>query len=91
MDFRENIMSLINNNECDRAFVELDKKIMSETEPEAWMLIERGKLSWRRGDLRSAMNDYYAADRIEPGGSAAVLIENAQAIMRFRCTDLLNP
>ena len=91
MEFRDYILSLINNNENDRAFVELDKKIGSTAEPEAWMLIERGKLSWSRGDVRSAMNDYYAADRLEPDSGAAVLIENAQAIMRFRCTDLLNP
>ncbi len=91
MEFREYIRSLINNNECDRAFVELDRKILSGDGTQAWMLIERGKLNWRRGEVRAAMNDYYAADRLEPDSTAAVLIENARAIMQFRCTDLLNP
>ncbi|MCM1021409.1 MAG: hypothetical protein NC343_04095 [Muribaculum sp.] len=90
MEFRKYIQSLINNNDCDSAIVELTDKIDS-TDAEAWMLVLRGKLYWRRGKVREAMNDYYAADLIEPDGEAACLLENAQAIMQFRCTDLLNP
>ena len=90
MDFREYIDSLISNNAYKEAFVELSGKI-SSSEPEAWMLIARGKINWRNGNVRAAMNDYYAADQIEPDGIARQLIENAQEIMQFRCTDLLNP
>lgn len=90
MDFRQHILSLINNNAFDEAFVELSDEL-SANGPVAWMLIERGKISWRRGHVRSAMNDYYAADQLEPDGDAARLIETSQAIMQFRCTDLLNP
>lgn len=89
MDFRRHIQSLIENRDYDRAYNELSEEI--SVGPAAWMLTERGKISWRRGNVRAAMNDYHAADRLEPDGDAARLLENAQAIMQFRCTDLLNP
>lgn len=90
MNFRQHIKSLIESRDYDKAYVELCGEI-SGGAPEAWMYTERGKISWKRGDVRAAMNDYYAADRMEPDGDAARLIENAQEIMQFRCTDLLNP
>ncbi len=90
MNFREHIDTLIFNNADKEAFVELTDKILS-SKPEAWMLIARGKIYWWQGKVSDAMNDYYAANELEPDGIAKQLIENANDIMKFRCTDLINP
>lgn len=51
----------------------------------------RGKIYWRLGRRREAINDYHASVALEPEGPAAKALEQANAVMAFFNPDLLNP
>lgn len=63
-----------------------------EKEPEnPWLHIERGKQLWRLGRRGEAMSEYATADKLQPNGAAALLIEHSNDVMDFFNPDLLNP
>lgn len=55
------------------------------------LLIEKGKLLWRLDRRGEAMSVYEQAARIDPDGTASLLIEHSNSIMDFFNPDLLNP
>ncbi len=51
----------------------------------------RGKIYWRMGLRREAINDYHASVALMPDGPAARALEQANSVMSFFNPDLLNP
>ena len=54
-------------------------------------LIERGRLFWSLDKRSEAINDYLAAQRINPGGKASQLLKATYEILNFYHKDLYNP
>lgn len=54
-------------------------------------LIERGRLYWAIGKRSDAINDYLAAQRINPEGDAKQLLKATYEILDFYNKDLYNP
>lgn len=54
-------------------------------------LIERGRIYWALGKRSDAINDYLAAQRINPDGKATQLLKATYDIMNFYDKDLYNP
>lgn len=54
-------------------------------------LIVRGRLYWALGMRKEAINDYLAAQRLNPTGKAAELLKASYAILDFYNKDLYNP
>ena len=53
--------------------------------------IERGRLYWSLGRRSDAINDYLAAQRLNPEGKATELLKATYAILDFYNKDLYNP
>ena len=86
----QKINELISQNCIDDAIKELNEFIgIYPDNDEAYFL--RGKMYWRIGDKRQAMNDYCRATEINPSSPATRALENAHAIQSFFNPDLLNP
>lgn len=54
-------------------------------------LIGRGRLYWAFGMRKEAINDYLAAQRVNPAGKASELLKASYAILDFYNKDLYNP
>lgn len=54
-------------------------------------LIERGRIYWALGKRSDAINDYLAAQRINPDGKATQLLKATYDILNFYDKDLYNP
>ncbi len=54
-------------------------------------LVERGRLRWKRGDMRGALGDYNAAAELDPEGPGAELAAHTVEILNFYNHDLYNP
>ena len=54
-------------------------------------LIERGRLYWSLGRRSEAINDYLAAQQINPEGKAKELLKATYEILNFYHKDLYNP
>lgn len=54
-------------------------------------LIERGRLYWSLGKRSEAINDYLAAQRLNPDGNATQLLKATYEILNFYNKDLYNP
>lgn len=54
-------------------------------------LIERGRIYWSLGMRSEAINDYLAAQRINPEGKAKELLKATYDILNFYHKDLYNP
>ncbi len=54
-------------------------------------LIERGRLYWTLGKRSEAINDYLAAQKINPDGDAKQLLKATYEILDFYNKDLFNP
>lgn len=54
-------------------------------------LIERGRLYWSLGKRGEAINDYLAAQRLNPDGKATQLLKATYAILDYYNKDLYNP
>ncbi len=54
-------------------------------------LIERGRLYWALGKRSEAINDYLAAQRINPDGKAKELLKATYDILNYYNKDLYNP
>lgn len=86
----QKINELITLNRIKDAIIELNNFINDHQDcDEAYFL--RGKLYWRLGDKRNAMNDYSRAAELNPESRATRALENAQDIQAFFNPDLLNP
>lgn len=53
--------------------------------------IERGRLYWAIGCRKEAINDYLAAQRLNPDGKATQLLKATYDILDFYNKDLYNP
>ena len=53
--------------------------------------VERGRLRWKRGDMRGALGDYNSAAELDPEGPGAELAAHTVEILNFYNTDLYNP
>lgn len=53
--------------------------------------IDRGRLYWALGRRSEAINDYLAAQRINPEGNAKELLKATYEILDFYNKDLFNP
>ncbi len=90
MDIGEKILYIINNNSVEESIVGLTELI--ECDRKCWeAIMERGKLYWKIGNVKNALQDYMAADRLHPGGAPDELLHHTLEILKFRNTDLLNP
>lgn len=54
-------------------------------------LIERGRLYWSIDKRSEAINDYLAAERLNPDGKATQLLKATYDILNFYNKDLYNP
>ena len=54
-------------------------------------LIERGRLHWSLGRRSEAINDYLAAQKLNPEGKAKQLLKATYEILNFYHKDLYNP
>lgn len=54
-------------------------------------LIERGRLYWKLNRRSEAINDYLAAQRLNPEGKATQLLKATYDILNFYHKDLYNP
>ena len=68
----------------------LSGRLSVNAEDEA-ALIERGRLYWSLGYRREAINDYLAAQKLNPDGKATELIKATYEILNFYNKDLYNP
>lgn len=57
----------------------------------AELLVARGKIFWKEGNLRQALCDYNEAAELDPEGSGKELAENAADVFSFFNPDLYNP
>lgn len=53
--------------------------------------VKRGRLRWKAGDMRGALNDYNAAAELDPDGPGADLAAHTVEILNFYNHDLYNP
>ncbi|MDE7418880.1 MAG: hypothetical protein K2N35_01575 [Muribaculaceae bacterium] len=68
----------------------LSERLQSNPEDES-ALIERGRLHWSLGHRSEAINDYLAAQKINPEGNAKELLKATYEILNFYNKDLYNP
>lgn len=54
-------------------------------------LIERGRLYWSLSKRSEAINDYLAAQRLNPEGKATQLLKATYDILNYYNKDLYNP
>lgn len=89
LDFQK-INELISHNRISEAINLINDTLDSEPQNEsAWFW--RGKLHWRMGNRRQAINDYTKAVEINPNSPAKRAIELAQDIDNFFNPDVFNP
>lgn len=86
----QKINELISHNREQDA-IKLLSGIIEQTPDcdDAWFM--RGKLFWRIGEKRKAMNDYARAVELNADSPAARALENAQDIQAFFNPDIFNP
>jgi len=90
MDIIKKISYIINSNNTNDSIVELSKLI--DEDGSCWQAyMERGKLYWKEGNLKCALNDYIIADNLNPNSSPRELIRHMLKIIQFRNNDILNP
>lgn len=74
---------------CDRLKV-LSEHLRKHPDDED-ALIERGRIYWSLNMRADAINDYLAAQRINPEGKATQLLKATFDILNFYHKDLYNP
>lgn len=78
------------SNDLEMQLQTLSERIAAKADDEA-ALIERGRLYWALGKRSEAINDYLAAQRINPDGDAKQLLKATYEILDFYNKDLYNP
>lgn len=68
----------------------LCERLSQDPEDES-ALIERGRLFWALGKRSEAINDYLAAQKLNPEGKAHELLKATYEILNFYNKDLFNP
>lgn len=68
----------------------LSQRLQDNAEDE-YALIERGRLYWSLGKRSEAINDYLAAQKLNPDGNAKELLKATYEILNFYHKDLYNP
>lgn len=69
---------------------DLDRRL-AENPADEDALIERGRLYWALNRRSDAINDYLAAQRLNPEGRATQLLKATYDILDFYNKDLYNP
>lgn len=87
---QQNIDEIISAHEPAEAIAIISEHLVACPDDDD-ALYKRGKLYWKLGDRRNALNDYNAAVAINPSSPAALAIETANAILDFYNRDLYNP
>lgn len=90
MELTKEILSLIENNEVDEAIVALTS-IVESGSADAEVYFERGKLYWKKGLMRKAINDYTKSESLDPTGPASQALRQAMTIMDFYDKNRYNP
>ncbi len=86
----QKINELITENRLSEAVEALNRYIASNPkDDEAYFM--RGRVYWRMGDKRMAMNDYAKAVDMNPESGASRAIENAHDVLDFFNPDMFNP
>lgn len=78
------------SNDIEMQLQALSERIAANADDDA-ALIERGRLYWALGKRSDAINDYLAAQRINPDGDAKQLLKATYEILDFYNKDLYNP
>ncbi len=89
MNYLQKINELIAQN-CISEAINLLTEIIEKT-PGDELYFMRGKLFWRMGEPRKAINDYNVALSLNSDSPARVALEQANKILDFYNTDLYNP
>lgn len=90
MDISKKIVHIIKNNTPEMSIVELTKLI--ESDDKCWnVYLERGKMYWKEGKIKNALNDYIIADHLNPHSIPEAILRHSIEILKFRNTDVLNP
>lgn len=84
------VKELTESGKYDEAIELLTKEIAVSPQNDG-LLFSRGKIYWKKGDKKSAMNDYASAAKINPDSPAAIALEQAHEVAQFFNPDLLNP
>ena len=66
-------------------------ELLKENAEDESVLIERGRLYWSLGRRSEAINDYLAAQKLNPDGNAKELLKATYEILNFYHKDLYNP
>lgn len=87
MGSRDIVLSLIENQEFDKAYEFVSK--LTESDAETWYL--KGKVFSRKGDMKEALSCFNKAVAIDPKHEeAAVMIEISTSIYSFKDPNLFN-
>ncbi|MBD5173415.1 MAG: tetratricopeptide repeat protein [Bacteroidales bacterium] len=86
----EQITGLIEEGKFDEAIALISQAIVSNNEDDRLYFL-RGKVHWKKGMRKEAMNDYASAIRLNPDSPAKIAMEQARAVANFFNPDLLNP
>ncbi len=84
------VKEITESGKFDEAIDLLTKEIDNNPQHDG-LLFLRGKIYWKKGDKKSAMNDYASAAKLNPDSPAAVALEQAHEVASFFNPDLLNP
>lgn len=74
----------------EERLMQLSHRLTENPDDEA-VLIERGRIYWAKGRRKDAINDYLAAQRLNPEGKATQLLKATYEILDFYNKDLYNP
>lgn len=84
------VKELTDRGKYDEAINLITKEIEASPQNDG-LLFLRGKIYWKKGDKKAAMNDYASAVKINPESPAAIALEQAYEVAHFFNPDLLNP
>ncbi|MDE6049758.1 MAG: tetratricopeptide repeat protein, partial [Paramuribaculum sp.] len=84
----DSITKLIAEGNYDEAIAAISEAIARNNGDDS-LYFMRGKLYWKKGKRREAMNDYAEAVRINPDSAAGIALEQAHDVAGFFNPDLL--
>ena len=87
----EKIKDMMTAGHLDDALAAANSALLNGCQPawEAYYL--RGRIHWRMGDRRQAINDYHASVALNPHGPAEQALAQANEILSFFNPDIFNP
>lgn len=84
------ITGLIDAGKYDEA-IELISRALAANNDNDSLYFLRGKIYWKKGLRKEAMNDYSYALMLNPDSPAKIALEHARDVASFFNPDLLNP